>query len=94
MQLILLTHIILLTLSLVATAGMIGAHLLSRAIPTKLIALNAGGTLVGLGAGGILLLFKPLGFDCLLLLGYLLVFSAVQAFLYKKNLPRNLGLEA
>ena len=80
MQLLLALHITLLSLSLIVTSSVTIASLMSKNVSQRLMRLNLIGTIIGLGCGGALLLAKPLGSECLMLLGYLAIFSAAHFY--------------
>jgi hypothetical protein len=81
----LIIHVSLLCLSLVVTMGSAFGVIVGYSIPQIVIRLNSAGTLVGLLAGAGLLLQKPLSVKCVALLAYLIVFTAAQIFITKRN---------
>jgi hypothetical protein len=85
MQTILLTHIVLMCISIVLAAGILGATLLSKRVSTALTQISYAVTAAGLGCGVILLASNPVDSRCLVLGGYLLAFIFSSAFVSRRQ---------
>jgi len=80
-SLLLTLHVIMLSLSLVATATMTIMALFSRATPFIARRITLLITGIGITLGGVLLIQMPLGIRCIELTAYLIVFSLAYRFI-------------
>ena len=94
MHIVLIVHIVLLSLSLIASALLLVLHISGKSFSMSLLKLNTVGTAIGLAAGGILLIDKPFSMRCFMLLSYLVAFSALHLYLYRQKLAGNIRVEA
>jgi hypothetical protein len=77
-------HIVLMTLSLIATSSMVGMALASYGTPAWFLKANFIGTMVGIASGTILLFTQPLDMRCVLLAGYLVFFGLAYSFVRRR----------
>lgn len=84
-SLLLITHIVALSLSMLAIASLTAASLLGKASPAWQLLAAATVTTVGGLAGAGLLLSRPLGPDCLALTGYLALYAGLHAFVSRRQ---------
>ena len=91
---LLVTHIALLTISLVLTAASAAMAVSKRRVWTPLTIVNMVATVVGLLLGVILLASNPIDTKCLVLLGYLISFVAVELYVKRRNQVLALSLES
>lgn len=82
--LLLAVHIILMTLSLIATSSMVVMALASYGTPAWFLKANFIGTMTGITAGTILLVTQPLDLRCLLLASYLVAFGLAYSFVRRR----------
>ena len=78
---LLIAHIILLSLSVVATTLMMVGVLLSRAAPQLIRRTTLFITGIGVAIGGILLIQHPLGSRCIELMFYVVIFSVAYRYI-------------
>lgn len=78
-------HIVLMTLSLIGTAGMAAASLSSVKIGTSFMRANIAVTTAGTLSGMALLLVEPIGVKCLMLASYVVVFALTYRFASRRN---------
>ena len=82
---LLVAHVVLLSLSLVATMGSVFVSAVGRIVPKVAVLLNTIGTSIGLICGAVLLLHAPLDAKCITLGLYLVVFAGVQIYITGRN---------
>jgi hypothetical protein len=92
--LLLVSHIILLTVSLALTATSAGMAVTKQRVWTPLTIVNMAATVVGLLFGVVLLASNPIDAKCLVLLGYLVSFVAVELYVKRRNQVLALSLES
>jgi hypothetical protein len=80
-SLLLTAHIVLLSLSIVATTLMMISVLLSHAAPQLVRRVTLFITGVGIAIGGILLIHNPIGLHCLELTTYIVVFGIAYRYI-------------
>lgn len=85
MHTLIILHVILLIASIALTIGSTGASIFGAHIPKLVNRLNVTFTIVGIGAGIILLLDKPLGVRCAALTAYLMAFTLAQLYIRRRN---------
>lgn len=78
-------HVVLLSVSLVATMGSVFVSALGHIVPKTALQLNTIGTSIGLMSGAALLLTAPLDAKCAMLAAYLLVFAGAQVYITGRN---------
>lgn len=85
MNTLLILHIVLMTVSLIATIGSTAASVFGFVIPNKFTATNITATGIGIAAGAVLLLHAPIGANCAVLLAYTALFTAAQVLITRRN---------
>lgn len=85
MSFLLLSHIIMFSMSLLMTSTGMIISAAGRSVPHRIMSLNLAITLLGVATGAALLLSKPLGTYCAMLLGYVSVFALTQRFMARRN---------
>lgn len=81
MTIVLITHIILMSISLVTTTGLVVASLLNKT-PTNIVRrINLVLTLIGIVLGAGLLIHQPIGSRCIELTAYVLAFGVAYHFI-------------
>lgn len=85
MTIILITHIILMIFSFLATVGTAFFALLGIRISSRILSANAYVTGSGIFLGVILLLQHPIDSKCLVLATYTLAFAAINGYSLKRN---------
>ncbi|HRJ06117.1 MAG TPA: hypothetical protein PK096_00920 [Candidatus Saccharibacteria bacterium] len=85
MSVLIYIHVILMSLSVILTIATTVVALFRARNLSWVLPLNAVVTSTGLGAGFYLLLSHPLDMRCVLLLGYLAAFVAVQIFAHRRQ---------
>lgn len=87
MTILLITHIILMSFSMISTAIVALVALISRKTPRTLDAVNVFTTMSGVLFGIILLIQNPVGSKCLTLVSYIAAFAAVRVYTAKRHQP-------
>lgn len=82
---LLIAHVVLLSLSLLATMSSVFVSVLGRIVPNAVVLLNTIGTTIGLLCGVALLFKAPLDAKCIMLAAYLLAFAGTQAYITSRN---------
>lgn len=90
MTIMLITHIVLMSISLVATTGMVIASLCNIIVSRKIQLLTLIATVAGVILGASLLIIHPIGSRCLELTSYMIVFY----FAYRYATIRSQSLAA
>lgn len=85
MTAMLITHIVLLSLSIVATTIMVIMALFGRTIPALAQKINLVGTMTGIVLGTLLLIQHPLGSRCIELTAYVVVFGFAYRFIAARS---------
>ena len=85
MTTIVFLHILLMSTSLILTTGMAASALTGYRVNTVFMRASAGITASGIAFGVALLLTQPLDTKCAVLLGFVLMFTAIYAFTSKRN---------
>lgn len=82
---LLMFHIILMTLSLVATIGMVIAAISSVKVGRMFVRTNASVTTIGVLCGIALLIGQPIGAKCVALTAYVVVFAVAYGYVARQN---------
>jgi hypothetical protein len=85
MTTLLTLHIILMTTSLIGTAGMALAAVSSVKVDSLLIRSNAAVTAIGTVCGIVLLFAEPVGVKCIVLASYVALFALTYSFVLGRN---------
>lgn len=85
MELLLLSHVVLFSLSLVTTASGTVLSAVGRHVPRLVVASSFILMLLGTGSGVLLLFSKPLGIYCAALFTYVAVFAFAQQYMIRRN---------
>lgn len=85
MHTLIFVHVILLSISIIATISATSAAVFGVRIPKLLTKINITLTTIGIAAGVGLLADKPLDMRCALLTAYLVMFMFAQAYIYRRN---------
>jgi hypothetical protein len=83
--LILVSHIILLSLSIGVSASSLFAVITKHSIRPWIVTANTAITTVGLSFGALLLFNSPLSNRCAFLLAYLIAFTGLQIFITRRS---------
>lgn len=85
MHMLIILHVVLLVASVILTSGSTLASILGTFVPKLVNMVNIAFTTIGVGAGVILLLDKPLGVRCAALTAYLVAFTLTQIYVRRHN---------
>lgn len=85
MTFILVTHIITFSLSMLLSTSSLGWSVFGKRVSSRVTAVNIGITTYGTLSGVALLLTKPLGAQCAVLVGYVSLFILANIYISRRN---------
>jgi hypothetical protein len=85
MTIVLITHIILMSVSLIATTGLVIVALFGKTSPNIVRRINLVLTLIGIALGAGLLIHQPIGSRCVELTAYILAFGIAYHFIEARS---------